>query len=40
VDKGEISFDARLQRKIDRLKQDAYLKVFLGKGEKERFYIR
>lgn len=37
VDKGQISFDSTLQRKIDRLKQDGYLKVFLGEGEKKKF---
>jgi hypothetical protein len=40
VDKGEISFDARLRRKLDRLKQGAYLKVFLGEGKEEKFYIK
>jgi hypothetical protein len=39
VDEGEISFDAGLRRKMDRLKQDGYLKVFLGGGENEKFYI-
>ena len=39
VDEGHISFDPRLKRKIDRLKQDGYLKVFLGEGEKEKFHI-
>lgn len=39
VDKGKISFDSTFQRKIDRLKQEGYLKVFLGEGEKEKFYI-
>ena len=40
VDKSEISFDARLRRKLDRLKQGAYLKVFLGEGKEEKFYIK
>jgi hypothetical protein len=39
VDEGEISFNWRLQRKIDRLKRDGYLKVFLGEGEREKFWI-
>jgi hypothetical protein len=39
VDEGPISFDWRLQRKMDRLKQDGYLKVFLAEGENEKFYI-
>jgi hypothetical protein len=40
VDKGNISFDSRLQRKIDRLKQEGYLKVFLGEGEKGNFNMK
>jgi hypothetical protein len=39
VDKGNISFDSTLQRKIDKLKQDGYLKVFLGEGEEGKFYV-
>lgn len=39
VDKGKISFDSMLKGKMDRLKQDGYLKVFLGEGEEEKFYI-
>jgi len=39
VDEGEIIFDPKLKRKIDGLKQDGYLKVFLGEGEKEKFHI-
>jgi len=39
VDKGQISLDSRLKRKMDKLKQGGYLKVFLGEGEKEKFYI-
>lgn len=34
VDEGQIFFDRELQRKIDRLKQDGYLKVFLAEWEK------
>ena len=37
VDKGNISFDAVLKREMDRLKQDGYLKVFLGLGDKGEF---
>ncbi len=40
VDGGKISFDGRLLRKMERLKQDGYLKVFLGEGENEKFYMR
>ena len=39
VDKGKISFDSRLQRKIDRLKQEGYLKVFLGQKENREFHF-
>lgn len=39
VDKGNISFDSTLQRKIDRLRRDRYLKVFLGECKEEKFYI-
>jgi hypothetical protein len=37
VDKGEISFDATLKHKIERLKKNGYLKVFLGYGDKAEF---
>jgi len=37
VDKGQISFDPRLKRKIDRLKENGFLKVFLGYGDKGKF---
>jgi len=40
VDKGEISFDAMLKGKMDRLKRGGYLKVFLGEGENEKFYVK
>jgi len=30
VDKGQISWNSSLKRKMDRLKQDGYLKVYLG----------
>jgi len=39
VDKGKISFDSRLQRKIDRLKQEGYLKVFLGQRKNREFHF-
>jgi hypothetical protein len=39
VDKCIISFDSTLQRKIDRLKQDRYLKVFLGQKKNEELYF-
>ena len=38
VDKGQILFDSKLKRKINRLKQGKYLKVFLGEGEKGKFH--
>ena len=37
VDKGEISFDSTLQRKIKMIKKNGYLKVFLGYGVKGEF---
>ena len=37
VDKGKISFDSTLQRKIEKLKKNGYLKVFLGYGDKGEF---
>jgi hypothetical protein len=40
VDKGKISFDATLQRKITMLKENGYLKVFLGYGDKGEFVIQ
>jgi hypothetical protein len=40
VDKGEISFDSTLQRKIKMLKKNGYLKVFLGYGDKGEFIIQ
>ena len=40
VDKGKISFDSTLQRKIDRLRQDGYLKVFLGEWEKGKLRMK
>ena len=39
VDKGNISFDSTLQRKIKMLKKNGYLKVFLGYGDKGEFVI-
>jgi hypothetical protein len=39
VDKGEIFWNSSLKRKMDRLKRGGYLKVFLGEGENEKFYI-
>lgn len=38
VDEGQISFDSGLKRKINRLKERKYLKVFLGEGEKGKFH--
>ena len=40
VDKGKISFDSTLQHKIERLKKNGYLKVFLGHGDKGEFVIQ
>jgi hypothetical protein len=40
VDEGQIFFNSTLQRKINRLKQDGYLKVFLGYGDKDEFVIQ
>ena len=37
VDEGKISFNASLRRKIERLKENRYLKVFLGYGDKGEF---
>jgi hypothetical protein len=37
VDEGEISFNASLRRKIERLKENGYLKIFLGYGDKAEF---
>ena len=37
VDKGKISFDASLKRKLKLLKKNGYLKVFLGYGDKGEF---
>lgn len=37
VDKGEISFNKELERKIDRLKKTGYLKVLLGHTRKGGF---
>ena len=34
VDKGEISFDSRLRRKIERLKENGYFRVFWAMGIK------
>jgi hypothetical protein len=39
VDKGKISFDASLRRKLELLKKNGYLKVFLGYGDKDEFII-
>jgi hypothetical protein len=39
VDKGPISFDRELQRKIDRLKGDGYLKVFLAQKKNEELHF-
>jgi len=39
VDKGEISFDATLKRKMEMLKENGYFKVFLGLGDKGEFII-
>lgn len=38
VDEGQILFDSGLKRKINRLKQGKYLKVFLGEGERGEFH--
>ena len=40
VDKGNISFDSTLKHKIERLKKNGYLKVFLGYGDKGEFIIQ
>ena len=40
VDKGKISFDSTLQRKIEKLKKNGYLKVFLGYRDKGEFIIQ
>ena len=40
VDKGKISFDSTLQRKIEKLEKNGYLKVFLGYGDKGEFIIQ
>jgi hypothetical protein len=40
ADKGDISFNPRLQRKIEALKKNEYLKVFLGYGDKGEFVIQ
>jgi hypothetical protein len=40
VDKGKISFDSTLQRKLELLKKNGYLKVFLGYGDKGEFVIQ
>jgi hypothetical protein len=37
VDGGKISFDSTLQRKINMLEKNGYLKVFLGYGDKGEF---
>jgi hypothetical protein len=37
VDKGQISFDMRLRRKIGKLKENGFLKVFLGYVDKGEF---
>jgi hypothetical protein len=39
VEKGEILFNQKSEKKINRLKQDGYSKIFLGEGEREKFYI-
>jgi hypothetical protein len=40
ADKGEISFNAGLKRKIKNLKGNRYLRVFLGYGDKGAFIIQ
>jgi hypothetical protein len=40
VDKGQISFDSSLERKIERLKKNEYLKILLGRGDKGNFVIQ
>jgi len=40
VDKGNISFDSTLKHKIERLKKNGYLKVFLGFKDKGEFIIQ
>jgi hypothetical protein len=40
VDEGQISFDSTLKRKIETLKKNGYLKVFLGYGDKGKFVIQ
>lgn len=39
VDEGKILWNSSLKRKMDRLKRDGYLKVFLGEGERDEFYV-
>ncbi len=40
VDEGQISFNSMLERKMDRLKQMGYLKIFFAEGEKKKFNIK
>jgi hypothetical protein len=37
VDEGEIIFDPKLKGKIERLRENGHLKVFLGFGDKDEF---
>ena len=37
VDEGQISWNSSLKRKIERLKENGYLRVFLGYGDKGEF---
>jgi hypothetical protein len=39
VDEGKIFFDSTLKQKIERLKKNGYLKVFLGYGDKGEFLV-
>jgi hypothetical protein len=40
VDEGQISWNSSLKRKIERLKENGYLRVFLGYGDKGEFIIQ
>ncbi len=39
VDKGEIIFDPKLKGKIERLRENGFLTVFLGYGDKGEFLV-
>ena len=39
VDEGQISWNSSLKRKIERLKENGYLRVFLGYGDKGEFLV-